>query len=103
MNEKLDQEEAEAKAVTNQNKWMDMTMELTARQNFELIQMRVREARKRRATALHCQQVQDKGEQRQHEDMKWFKREQRQHKKEQRDREKEQCDCEKGQSKGRKH
>ena len=48
LQEKLYQEEAEASAVQNQNKWTDMTMELTARQNFELLQSRVREARKHR-------------------------------------------------------
>ena len=96
LNEKLNQEESEAKAVTNQNKWTDTTMELTARQNFELIQTRVQEARKCRAAALRCQQVQDEGERHRREDMKWFEREQRQHEKEQRDWEKEQCDHEKG-------
>ena len=54
-------------------------MELTARQNFELIQDRVKEARKRRAAAIHCQQVLDEGEQGRREDMKRFEREQRQH------------------------
>ena len=53
LNEKLDKEEAEASTVSNQNKWTDMTMELTARQNFELLQSRVREARKRRDAAVH--------------------------------------------------
>ena len=93
LNEKLDRERSEAKAIANQNKWMDTTMELTARQNFELIQTRVREARKHRAAALRHQQAQDEGERCRREDIKRFKREQCQHKKEQRDREKEQHDC----------
>ena len=96
LNEKLVQEVTEVRAVANQNEWTDMAMELTARQNFKLIQIRVQEARKCRATTLRRQQTHDEGERRRREDMKRFKREQRQ-------REQEECDCEKGQSKSRKH
>ena len=96
LNEKLIQEETEVRAVTNQNKWTDTTMELTARHNSELIQIRVREACKCRAATLHHQQTQDEGERRRWEDMKWFEREQRQREQEERDRER-------GQSKSRKH
>ena len=54
LEEKPYKEEAEASAIFNQNKWTDMTMELTARQNFELLQSRVWEAWKRRDAAVRC-------------------------------------------------
>ena len=69
----------------NQNKWTDMTMELTAHQNFELLQTRVREARKHRDAAIRHQQAQDGEERQRRHEMEQFEKEQ--HKREQRERE----------------
>ena len=81
-------------AVSNQNKWTDMTMELTACQNFELLQSRVQEAWKCRDAAVRCRQAQSEEERRQQSEMRCFAKEQRereqhQHEREQREREKE--------------
>ena len=62
LSEKLDQEETETNAVSSQNKWTDMAMELTARQNFDLLKSRVQEAQKRRDATIRHQQAQDEEE-----------------------------------------
>ena len=49
-------------------------MELTARQNFELLKTRVLEAWKHRDTAVHHQLLQDEEEGRQQYEMKQYKR-----------------------------
>ena len=72
--EKLEGEKAETRSATNQNKWTDTAMELTARQNFELLKTRVREAQKRRDAAAHHQLLQDEGEGRQQYKMKQYER-----------------------------
>ena len=53
-------------------------MELMACQNFDLIRKRVLEARKRRDAAVHRQQARDEVEWQRREDMKRYKKEQRQ-------------------------
>ena len=93
LQEKLYQEEAEASTVQNQNEWTDMSMELTARHNFELLQSRVREARKCRDTLVRRQQAQSEEERQRQSEMRCFAteqraREQRQHEREQRERKK---------------
>ena len=93
LQEKLYQEEAEASAIENQNKWTDMTMELMARHNFELLQSRVREARKRRDALVRRRQAQSEEERQRQSEMRHFvmeqrAREQRQHEREQRERKK---------------
>ena len=93
LQEKLYQEEAEASAVQNQNKWTDMTMELTARHHFELLQSRVRKARKRRDALVRHRQAQSEEERRRQSEMRHFAMEQRA--REQRQREREQCECKK--------
>ena len=62
-------------------------MELTARQNFELLQWRVREARKCRDATVHRRQAQNEEERWRHDEMRQFAKEQ--HEREQREREKE--------------
>ena len=99
LDEKLYKEEAEASAVSNQNKWTDMTMELTAHQNFELLQSRVREARKHRDATVRHRQAQNEEERRRHDEMRRFAKEQRE--REQRQCEREQCEREKESKKHR--
>ena len=72
--EKLEGEKAETRSATNQNKWTDTAMELTAHQNFELLKTRVREAQKCRDTAAHHQLLQDDGEGRRQYEMKHYER-----------------------------
>ena len=86
--EKLEKEESERRAVINQNKWTDAAMEMKARQNFDLLHIRVKEARKRRDAAIRRQQLQKDDEWRRHLEMKQYQAEQRA--KEQREREREQ-------------
>ena len=93
LQEKLYHEEAEASVVENQNKWTNMTMELTARHNFELLQSRIREARKRRDALVRRRQAQSEEERRRQSEMRRFAMEQRA--REQRQHEREQRECKK--------
>ena len=74
LNEKLEEEKAETRSVMNQNRWNDTAMEVTARQNFELLKTRVREAQKHRDAAAHRQLLQDDGEGRRQYEMKPYER-----------------------------